>query len=163
MSLAPAVKITSDPQVVPESNSKIGGKYQPFIRKEQNLNFNEYQEKANSTALYMENIQPIIDKLPTIADRERITQAVSMSYTGLGMGESGEAQGNIKKMIRDDGGLISEERRNKLIKEMGDQLWYIAEACKLIDVPMNEVAEQNIKKLFSRKERGKLTGDGDER
>ncbi|MFN2160590.1 MAG: hypothetical protein ACK2UN_00840 [Candidatus Promineifilaceae bacterium] len=46
---------------------------------------------------------------------------------------------------------------------MGDVLWYLAQICTELDLSMQEVAEANLVKLFSRLERGKIRGDGDSR
>jgi len=42
-------------------------------------------------------------------------------------------------------------------------LWYIAQICTELNLSMEEVAKFNLEKLFSRKERGVITGSGDNR
>ena len=85
-------------------------------------------------------------------------------YPTLGLvGEAGEIAEKIKKMIRDDGGMLTAERRDLLKKELGDVMWYLAQLCTELGFDMDEVANHNLEKLFSRKDRGKLTGDGDTR
>jgi len=104
--------------------------------------FNEYQAKAKETAIY---------NLPII-------------YPTIGLnGEAGEVAENVKKMIRDDGGILTEERRQSIIKELGDVLWYLANLASDIGVTLDEVACQNLEKLNLRKEKGVLKGDGDTR
>ena len=46
---------------------------------------------------------------------------------------------------------------------MGDVLWYVAQVGKRYNIDMEEVAVTNIKKLTDRKERGVITGTGDNR
>lgn len=46
---------------------------------------------------------------------------------------------------------------------MGDVLWYLAGIARELDISFNEVAQTNIDKLFSRKERNVLHGNGDNR
>ncbi len=65
--------------------------------------------------------------------------------------------------MRDHEGVVNDEYKQILKKELGDVLWYVAGLCTELDLDMAEVAEENINKLFSRKERGKLQGDGDDR
>ncbi len=85
-------------------------------------------------------------------------------YPTLGLvGEAGEIAEKVKKMIRDDGGKLTAERRDLLKKELGDVLWYLAQLCTELGFDMDEVANHNLEKLFSRKDRGKLGGDGDTR
>ena len=106
------------------------------------MNFTEYQREAKSTAVYD---QPII-------------------YPTLGLaGESGEVAEKVKKMIRDDGGELTQERKTLLIKELGDVLWYLAMIAHDIGVSLDDVATTNISKLKMRMEKGLLKGDGDTR
>jgi len=110
------------------------------------MKFNEYQKKASELALYPEKYKII--------------------YPSLGLGnEAGEVMGKIKKWLRgDDGdGDMSEERRLALKDELGDVLWYLAVLSKDLGFLLEDVAELNIEKLYSRKDRGTLRGDGDKR
>jgi NTP pyrophosphatase (non-canonical NTP hydrolase) len=85
-------------------------------------------------------------------------------YPTLGLAnEAGEVAGKIKKIFRDRGGVISEADRLALKQELGDVLWYLAQICTELDLSLEEVAETNLTKLFSRLERGKIRGDGDYR
>jgi len=109
------------------------------------MNFNEYQEKSKKTAIYP-------------------NQGKNFIYPTLGLvGEAGEVAEKIKKVIRDNDGLLTEEKIQELKKELGDVLWYIAQMCIELNLTLDEVAEHNIEKLYSRMERGKLQGSGDER
>ena len=87
-----------------------------------------------------------------------------LSYPTLGLaGEAGEVAEQIKKSIRDDGGELTPERRDKLAKELGDVLWYLAQLATELELDLDEVAEANLLKLRSRQLRGVLSGSGDER
>ncbi len=111
-----------------------------------NMELNEYQKKAIETAVYPENYKII--------------------YPALGLGEeAGEVMGKIKKWLRgDDGGdEISSERREALKYELGDVLWYLATLARDLGFSFDEIASANIEKLRSRKERGAVKGDGDNR
>ena len=61
-------------------------------------------------------------------------------------GESGEFCDVIKKYLHHGHDL----GREKLVKELGDILWYVAEACDALDIGMEEVAQRNIEKLRAR-------------
>ena len=88
----------------------------------------------------------------------------SIVYPTMGMvNEAGEVAGKVKKIFRDHGGEITEADRQALKKELGDVLWYLAQICTELDLSLQEVAEANLVKLFSRLERGQIRGDGDER
>lgn len=78
-------------------------------------------------------------------------------------GETGEVVEKIKKVIRDKKSIIDEETKQAIAKEIGDVLWYLAQLCTELDLSLEEVAKENLKKLLSRLERGKIHGEGDER
>ena len=83
-------------------------------------------------------------------------------YPTLGLvNEAGEVAGKIKKIFRDKEGVISEDDRAALKSELGDVLWYLTQICTELDLALEEVAEQNIEKLFDRLERGVIRGEGD--
>lgn len=111
------------------------------------LTFEEYQYQAAKTAVY-----PGRGKLN------------GLLYAALGLaGEAGEIANEVKKILRDDGELITFDRRTKLFKELGDVLWYIAAMTHELDEQLGEIAVANIEKLRSRKERGVLQGSGEDR
>lgn len=85
-------------------------------------------------------------------------------YPTMGLvNEAGELAGKVKKIFRDKAGVIGEEDRQALKQELGDVLWYLAQICTELDLTLEEVAEANITKLFSRLERGQIQGEGDNR
>ena len=71
--------------------------------------------------------------------------------------------GKIKKIFRDKNGVVSDTDRDALKGELGDVLWYLTQICTNLDLTLEEVAEANLDKLFSRLERGVIHGDGDHR
>jgi NTP pyrophosphatase (non-canonical NTP hydrolase) len=104
------------------------------------MKFNEYQDFVKTTKVY--------------------PKEHSIVYPALGLsGESGEIAEKIKKWLRGDRLLPKEE----LIKEVGDVLWYCASLADDLGVTFEEVAQINVEKLSSRKDRGVLKGDGDNR
>ena len=78
------------------------------------------------------------------ANIERLTTAaVGMSA------ESGEFLEIVKKMVF-QGKPWSVDNREHLIIELGDVLWYVAQACIALDVPFDDVIRGNVKKLEKR-------------
>ncbi len=109
------------------------------------MDFDEYQEEALKTAVYPDKGKNFV-------------------YPTLGLaGESGEVAEKVKKIIRDKKGVIGEEEKLALKKELGDILWYIATLSKELGLTMNEVAVMNVEKLKSRHERNMIHGKGDNR
>jgi len=88
----------------------------------------------------------------------------SIIYTTIGLAnEAGECLGVVKKMMRDDGNVLTEEKRQKLIAELGDVCWYMARVCTELGVSMEDVFEMNMKKLEDRLKRNVIQGSGDNR
>jgi len=63
--------------------------------------------------------------------------------------ESGEFLEIIKKMVF-QGKPYNADNREHLIIELGDVMWYVAQACMSLDISFDEVLETNIKKLGKR-------------
>mgnify|MGYP001244883761 CR=1 FL=1 len=91
----------------------------------------------------------------------------ALSYTTLGLtGEAGEVAERIKKILREEDKDLDDaiaEKRDAIVKEMGDVLWYLAALSRELGVTLEEVAEANLNKLKSRYDRGVIYGDGDNR
>lgn len=77
--------------------------------------------------------------------------------------EAGEFAGKLAKAMRDNDGVISEETKGAMIKELGDVLWYVMKNADSLGVTLGDVALANLMKLMGRKERGTLAGSGDDR
>ncbi|HXC46151.1 MAG TPA: nucleoside triphosphate pyrophosphohydrolase family protein [Solirubrobacteraceae bacterium] len=87
-----------------------------------------------------------------------------LAYPALGLaGEAGEVAEHAKKAIRDDAGKVGDERRAAMSKELGDVLWYVAQLASELELSLDDIAKQNLEKLFSRQQRGVLSGSGDDR
>jgi NTP pyrophosphatase (non-canonical NTP hydrolase) len=88
----------------------------------------------------------------------------ALTYPALGLaGEAGEFADHAKKVIRDDGGEVTPQRREAMAKELGDVLWYVAQLASELGLELEQVAQDNLDKLLSRQRRGVLSGSGDER
>lgn len=109
------------------------------------MRFSDYQARSRATAVY-----------PGAGD--------NLLYPTLGLcGEAGEVAEKVKKMVRDDAGVLTGERRDALAKEVGDVLWYVAQVATEAGLDLDEIAEANLDKLLSRQARSVLNGSGDDR
>ena len=88
---------------------------------------------------------------------EKILTAVCMLINGSQINEQ------LKKILRDKKGNFDQDTVLLIIKELGDQLWYIAKAAEDLGYSLNEVAIINLNKAINRQENNKVLGDGDER
>jgi NTP pyrophosphatase (non-canonical NTP hydrolase) len=103
------------------------------------MQLNEYQDKTSETLL---------------------PSAQNPFYLVSGLcGEVGEVASLFAKSVR-DGHVVSQV---DLRKELGDCLWFIATLADSAGITLEDVAQTNIDKLASRKERGVLQGSGDTR
>lgn len=110
------------------------------------ISFNEYNEFVKGMKVYPEKMCVI--------------------YPALGLsGESGEIAEKVKKWIRDEdyANGMSVERREAILLELGDPLWYITSLADDLGYTLQDVVDANVNKLNSRKERGVLKGSGDNR
>ena len=107
------------------------------------MHFSDYQQRSRATAVY-----------PGAGS--------NLTYPALGLcGEAGEAAEKVKKAIRDDGGQLTPERREALAAELGDVLWYVAQLATEAGLGLDEIAQSNLDKLLSRRDRAVLHGSGD--
>tara|TARA_B100000925_G_scaffold291574_1_gene280179 strand:+ start:2596 stop:2949 length:354 start_codon:yes stop_codon:yes gene_type:complete len=113
------------------------------------MHFSEYEHIAKKSALYPKN------------------EVNGVIYTAIGLSnESGEVLGKLKKIIRDFDGSFSEgveQNKEVLIDELGDVLWYLCLLGGEIGSSLEEIAQKNNKKLYSRLQSGTIKGDGDDR
>lgn len=110
------------------------------------MTFKEYEDFAKTTAIYPE-------------DKKVIYPAFGLS------GEVGEIMEKLKKIMRGGGELssISDENKEEIKKELGDVLWYISAISNDLGISLSDIANKNIEKLKSRKERDVIHGEGDNR
>ena len=93
------------------------------------MTINEYQKLAMTT------LNPELDKKDVLIN----------GVMGL-CGESGEVIDIVKKHLAQGHELDKE----KIIKELGDVAWYMAEIATVLDVELEDVLTQNIEKLKKR-------------
>jgi NTP pyrophosphatase (non-canonical NTP hydrolase) len=106
-----------------------------------------YADKARETAIYPGR-----------------GELLGLLYVSIGLGsEAGECLNKVKKILRDDNGVISDVRKQAIAEEIGDTLWYCAMICDELGLRMAKVANDNITKLANRKFLGTIHGEGDKR
>jgi len=108
------------------------------------MSLDQYQQWTESTAVY-----PRIDELP---------------YLTLGLvGEAGEIANKVKKILRDQNGVMTIGDMDAISDELGDCLWYLARLADITGNSLTMIVRQNVEKLEDRKRRGVLGGSGDQR
>jgi NTP pyrophosphatase (non-canonical NTP hydrolase) len=113
--------------------------------------FNPRRTRINNADEYQELANGFINEPQYTEDMDYLLN------TALGLtGEGGEFADMIKK-VRFQGHPLDEALRIKLQKELGDVLWYIAQGCKALDIPLSAVMALNIRKLTDRHRGGKFS------
>ena len=110
--------------------------------------FDKYTRFVNSvTSIPSKDADAFIYRLQElggdIAIQRLLTAAVGISA------ESGEFMEIVKKMIF-QGKPCNQDNLEHLKIELGDIMWYVAQACMALEVDMDEVLDTNIKKLEKR-------------
>ncbi|HEY7118029.1 MAG TPA: nucleoside triphosphate pyrophosphohydrolase family protein [Tepidisphaeraceae bacterium] len=95
------------------------------------MNLDEYQSQAVKT-----------EQRPKVAAAAEI-----VPFLGLA-GETGELLNEYKKYLRD--GSAHERFRDRLKEELGDLLWYLADAAAKFDLRLSDVAAANLQKVRER-------------
>jgi NTP pyrophosphatase (non-canonical NTP hydrolase) len=104
----------------------------------------QYSEEAISTAIY--------------------GKGSAIIYPTLGIaGEAGEIAEKVKKTLRDKNGEFTDEIKHDIALEIGDVMWYCNALARDIGYSLEEILDLNIIKLLSRRDRGVISGNGDNR
>lgn len=114
----------------------------------------------------MENLYSQIDSYQEFALTTAIypNRGQNLVYPTLGLvGEAGEVAEKVKKIIRDKGGVADESARLATAMELADVGWYMATLADELGFKLSEIFQMSQEKLSSRKERGVLSGSGDNR
>ncbi len=98
-------------------------------------------QESKETSVFFERIEYLRNKdFPT---QRLLTAAVGMSA------EAGEFTEVVKKIVF-QGKEPTEENLFHLKRELGDVMWYVAQACMGLGVSLDEIIEMNIDKLKAR-------------
>jgi len=106
----------------------------------------DYQENTAELAVY-----------PSIEGHKFVYPLIGLA------GEVGEILNKLKKIFRDNDGILSEETRQAFKSELGDVAWYLSQSCNELGFSLEEVLQANLDKLNDRADRGVIQGSGDVR
>ena len=111
-------------------------------------NFDQYTRFVNTvTSIPSKDSDAFIYRLQELGADVAIQRLLTASV-GISA-ESGEFMEIVKKMIF-QGKPCNEDNLEHLKIELGDIMWYVAQACMALEVDMDEVLDTNIKKLEKR-------------
>ena len=113
------------------------------------VDFNRYEQFVSAvTSDCSTNFVDFADRIGEL-DREG-ANIERLLTAGVGINaEGGEFLEIIKKMVF-QGKPWNEDNREHLIIELGDVMWYVAQACMALEVSFDDVIATNVKKLEKR-------------
>ena len=113
------------------------------------IDFKRYEEFVDAvTSDCSKDFVDLSDRLVELNREGANIERLTTSGVGLAA-ESGEFLEIVKKMVF-QGKPWSDSNREHLLIELGDVMWYVAQACIALDVDFEEVIEMNVKKLEKR-------------
>ena len=120
------------------------------------VNFKKYEEFVS--AVTSEASTNFVDFADRIGELDREGANIERLLTaGVGLAaESGEFLEIVKKMVF-QGTPWNDDNRDHLIIELGDIMWYVAQACMALVIDYEDVIKGNVKKLEKRYPGGSFT------
>ena len=115
----------------------------------QPVDFDRYLQFVNAvTSEESKDYESFIARLEGLKKEDFPTERLLTAAVGMSA-EAGEFTEVIKKMIF-QGKPVNEENLFHLKRELGDIMWYVAQACMGLNVSFNEIVEMNVEKLQAR-------------
>ena len=107
---------------------------------------NEYQKEQRKTAYYAEGITKLLegDEWPRFLFLDLAYPAMKLN------GEAGEFIEEVAKSLRDTGGDL-EPRKEKMIDELGDVLWYVSQCANVLEIDLEDLMKRNLAKVKAKK------------
>lgn len=114
-----------------------------------NIDFKKYTEFVDAvTSEASTDFLALSDRLVQLDEKGANIERLLTAGVGINA-EGGEFLEIIKKMIF-QGKPFNEDNRHHMIVELGDVMWYVAQACIALNVSFDDVIARNVKKLEAR-------------
>ena len=114
-----------------------------------NVDFNKYLEFVNEvTSDASKNTTSFVDRVVELKGDGCDVQRLMTAAVGV-CAEGGEFMEIVKKMAF-QGKPYNEDNIFHMKRELGDIMWYLAQACMALDVTFEELVEMNVDKLKAR-------------
>lgn len=115
----------------------------------QKIDFNKYQNFVDAvTSDASKDFVALSDRLVELDSKGANIERLLTAGVGINA-EAGEFLEIVKKMVF-QGKPWNQDNKNHLIVELGDVMWYVAQACIALDVSFDKVIQTNIDKLMKR-------------
>ena len=116
---------------------------------EKQVDFNKYQEFVDAvTSDASRDFVSLADRMVELDEKGANIERLLTAGVGINA-EGGEFLEIIKKMVF-QGKPWNADNKEHLIIELGDLMWYVAQACMALEVSFDEVVARNVQKLLKR-------------
>ena len=113
------------------------------------IDFNRYEHFVDAvTSDASKDFLSLSDRLVELDQKGANIERLMTAAVGISA-EGGEFMEIVKKMVF-QGKPWNDDNREHLIIELGDVLWYVAQACMALEVPFDDVVAGNVEKLKKR-------------
>ena len=134
----------------------MSGDYNTHNDQQPNINYTDHTVDLVKYSIFVDGVtsdpskdyQSFTESLDNLDGEGANIQRLLTAAVGLSA-ESGEFMEIVKKMLF-QGKPWTDDNREHLIIELGDVLWYVMQACKALDIPIEEVVAGNVEKLKKR-------------
>ena len=119
------------------------------MTEQKHIQFDRYAEFVDAvTSDASKDFVSLADRMVELDEKGANIERLLTAAVGINA-EGGEFMEIVKKMIF-QGKPWNEDNREHLIIELGDVMWYVAQACMALDVSFDDVIAGNVKKLGKR-------------
>jgi NTP pyrophosphatase (non-canonical NTP hydrolase) len=116
---------------------------------DKHVQFDKYVEFVDEvTSDASKDFLALSDRLVELDEKGANIERLLTAGVGINA-EGGEFLEIIKKMIF-QGKPWNADNKEHLIIELGDVMWYVAQACKALDISLDDVVARNVTKLLKR-------------
>jgi len=119
------------------------------MTEQKHIQFDRYAEFVDAvTSDASKDFVSLADRMVELDEKGANIERLLTAAVGINA-EGGEFMEIVKKMIF-QGKPWNEDNREHLIIELGDVMWYVAQACMALEVSFDDVIAGNVKKLGKR-------------
>ena len=134
----------------------MSGDYNTHNDQQENINYTDHTVDLSKYAVFVDGVtsdpskdyQSFVESLDDLDGQGSNIHRLLTAAVGVSA-EGGEFMEIVKKMVF-QGKPWNDDNREHLIIELGDVMWYVANACIALGVDFDDVVKGNVKKLEKR-------------
>ena len=134
----------------------MSGDYNTHNNQQPNINYTDNKVDLKKYAIFVDGVtsdpskdyKSFLESLSTLDGKGANIHRLLTAAVGISA-EGGEFMEIVKKMVF-QGKPWNDDNREHLIIELGDVLWYVAQACMALEVSFDDVVAGNVEKLKKR-------------